>query len=115
MLYADEPSRDRRSRLAVLNRPLLVPDRPEDHRRMISIAENEALEFLHQLGRSSHESIFIEDQQAEPVARLEQRGSRRIVTCANGIRAHSLDLLEPVPLQLVGKGGADARMIRMKA
>ena len=69
---------------------LLVDEAPREHARVMAIAPHEQAQIAQAFGRKIQLAIFVQHQQAQPVAGIQERGRRRVVRRTKGVTAHLL-------------------------
>ena len=121
----DQPAQHRHTIRGALF-PDLVPRAPEHDRRMVPVAADEvhhvALRPLREvlvvaLGHLA-DGPFVErlvhDEEAEPVAQIEELRGRRVVRGADGVGPHGLQRLEPAAPDRFRHGRAEAARVVMQ-
>ena len=99
----------------VLQKPLLVSDRPQDDRRRVAIALHHQLELLPAFGARTHLAGLAHHHHTHSIARFHPLRRGRVVRGANGIAAHVLQHSQAEPLQPVGESGPHSGVIVMIA
>ena len=95
----------------VLHHELLVGDTPKRHARMIAVAADLVFPLFHIRRIAAHQPALIHDQQAEPVAGIQQFRRGRIMRHPVRVAAELLQFLHAKILQRIRDGRANAGMI----
>ncbi len=94
---------------------LFVADAPQNDARVVAALADQPVELAHAFRIARHLPGLVHDENAHPVAGVEDGAVGGVMRRAIGVAAHRLELLEPPDVQAVGHREADAGMILVVA